>query len=222
MLSSTILHSWSAMAFSKSSSNEESKSLAFLSSNFTITTFNTSKINILSEITDVYSQFSAQMEKILCTLIYIVVVLSTITNLATLILQGSIWGTNPRCKHTTSLYLNHIASPFYILNRNAQCHFTPYSLFSTVLFQQKGKEENEDDGLDVDARHLIPIFSSFTANGLNLIMRMWVRFKRPHRWNNITFHLSDTNGRNSERRASSLLECYPESWRTNPMGNAQL
>ena len=81
-------------------------------------------------------------------------------------------GTNLKCKNKTVLYLKQIAQPFYILGRNAQCHFTPYSLFSTVLFQQKGKEENEDDGLDVDARHLISIFSSFTANGLNLIMRM--------------------------------------------------
>ena len=80
------------------------------------------------------------------------------------------------------LNLNYIASLFHILGRNAQCHFTSHLFsFSTVLFQQKGKEENEDDGLDVDALHLRPIISSFTANGLNLIMRMWVRFKRPHR-----------------------------------------
>lgn len=152
-------------------------------------------------------------------------------------------GTNLKCKNKTVLYLKQIAQPFYILGRNAQyfwmvnesfsvvncpplrwspIHQTYLSLFSIVPFQTKGKEENEDDGLDVDARHLIPIFSSFTANGLNLIMRMWVRFKRPHRWNKNFFHLSDTDGRSSERRASSLLECYPESWRTKPKGNAQL
>ena len=82
-------------------------------------------------------------------------------------------GTNLKCKNKTVLYLKQIAQPFYILGRNAQCHFTSHLFsFSTVLFQQKGKEENEDDGLDVDALHLRPIISSFTANGLNLIMRM--------------------------------------------------
>ena len=67
---------------------------------------------------------------------------------------------------------------------------------------------------------------AFTANSLNRIMRIWVCLKRHHRRNRaktiLFFYGYNTNGRSSERRTSSLLECYPESCRTNPKGNAQL
>ena len=113
--------------------------------------------------------------------------------------------------------------------------------FSIVPFQAKGKEENEDDGLKLmtdpqdpsfllwiskaASRHNCPsklgkfcsrFAFAFTANSLNRIMRIWVRFKRHHRRNRaktiLFFYGYDTNGRRSERRTSSLLECYPESW----------
>ena len=43
----------------------------------------------------------------------------------------------------TSLYLNHIASDIYILNRNAQCHFTShlFSFFDSPFFNKREKKK---------------------------------------------------------------------------------
>lgn len=62
-------------------------------------------------------------------------------------------------------------------------HQANLSLFSIVPFQAKGKEGNEDDGLKLMTDTQDPSFLLFTANSLNRIMRIWVRFKRHHRRN---------------------------------------
>lgn len=56
-----------------------------------------------------------------------------------------------------------------------------FPFFSIVPFQAKGKEGNEDDGLKLMTDTQDPSFLLFTANSLNRIMRIWVRFKRHHR-----------------------------------------
>ena len=82
-------------------------------------------------------------------------------------------------------------------------------------FSSKGKRRKRGWRIEADDWHTRPVFSSFTANSLNRIMRIWVRLKRHHRRNRaktiLFFHSYDRNGRSSERRTSSLLECYPES-----------
>ena len=50
-------------------------------------------------------------------------------------------------------------------------------------FSSKGKRRKRGWRIEADDWHLSPIFSSFTANSLNRIMRIWVRFKRHHRRN---------------------------------------
>ena len=110
--------------------------------------------------------------------------------------QGCIWGTNTKCNNTTILYLNHIPSPFHILSRNAQSLFNlPPLFFFDSPFSSKGKRRKWGWLIEVDDWHLRPYFSTFTANSLNRIMRIWVRFKRHHRTGIVAtilfFQLSD-------------------------------
>ena len=123
------------------------------------------------------------------------------------------WGTNRSAQK---------AAPFKMKSDTSDLSFP----FSIVPFQAKGKEENEDDGLKLMTDPQDPSFLLFDAKSLNRTKKIWVRLKRHHRRNRaktiLFFYCYDTNGRSSERRTSSLLECYPESCRTNPKGNAQL
>ena len=101
-------------------------------------------------------------------------------------------------------------------SRWSPIHRTYISLFFDSPFSSKGKRRNEDDGLKLMTDPQDPSFLLFTANSLNRTKKIWVRFKRHHRRNIaktiLFFYGYDTNGRSSERKTSSLLECYPESW----------
>lgn len=117
--------------------------------------------------------------------------------------QGCIWGTKTKCNNTTFLYLNYISSPFHILGRNAQYYWKVNESFSVEScslkdevryirpifpffnspFSSKGKRRKRGWRIEADDWHTRPVFSSFTANSLNRIMRIWVRFKRHHRRN---------------------------------------
>lgn len=130
------------------------------------------------------------------------------------------------------IYFNHISSPFNILGRNAQylcngerivqrremlpsrwspIHQTNLSLFSIVPFQAKGKRRKRGWRIEADVWHTRPIFSSFTANSLNRIMRIWVRFKRYHRKNRgktiLFFYCYDTK-RTVVKRGQNPVSCY--------------
>ena len=50
-------------------------------------------------------------------------------------------------------------------------------------FSSKGKRRKRGWRIEADDWHTRPVFSSFTANSLNRIMRIWVRLKRHHRRN---------------------------------------
>ena len=122
---------------------------------------------------------------------------STMPKTARMYSQGCIWGTNTKCRYKIVLYLNHIVSLFHILGRNAQCLFyLPPLFFFDSPFSSKGKRRKWGWLIEVDNWHLRPYFSSFTANSLNRIMRIWVRFKRHHRTGIVAtilfFQLSDT------------------------------
>ena len=114
------------------------------------------------------------------------------------------------------IYFNHISSPFHILGRNAQYYWKVNESFSVEScslkdevryirpifpffnspFSSKGKRRKRGWRIEADDWHTRPVFSSFTANSLNRIMRIWVRFKRHHRTGIVAtilfFQLSDT------------------------------
>ena len=80
-------------------------------------------------------------------------------------------------------------------------------------FSSKGKRRKRGWRIEADDWHLRPIFSSFTANSLNRIMRIWVRLKRHHRRNRaktiLFFHSYDrkcTVVKSRQNPASSYIQ----------------
>lgn len=117
--------------------------------------------------------------------------------------HGCIWGTNTKCKNTTlsiSITYHHLFtfsvelhSTFVMVNESfsvescslpEEVRYTRQSFpFFDSPFSSKGKRRKRGWRIEADDWHLSPIFSSFTANSLNRIIRIWVRFKRHHRRN---------------------------------------
>ena len=142
-------------------------------------------------------------------------------------------GTTEKRWSSFPLNLNYISLPFHILGRNAQYYWKVNESFSVEScslkdevryirpifpffnspFSSKGKRRKRGWRIEADDWHTRPVFSSFTANSLNRIMRIWVRLKRHHRRNRaktiLFFHSYDrkcTVVKSRQNPASSYIQ----------------